>query len=40
MYEHEIFTTLSEIISKKIEKLSNNEFMSFLKILNESDLDF
>jgi hypothetical protein len=39
-YDNDKFSKLSEIISAKIEKLSNNEFVNFLRILNESDLDF
>lgn len=40
LFDNEKFIKVSEIISKRIEGLSNNEFLTFLKILNESDLDF
>lgn len=40
LFDNEKFIKVSEIISKRIEALSNNEFLTFLKILNESDLDF
>jgi hypothetical protein len=40
LFDNEKFVKVSEIISKRIETLSNNEFLTFLKILNESDIDF
>lgn len=35
-YDNEVFTLVSGAISKRIVTLSNNEFVTFLKILNES----
>ncbi len=34
LFDNEIFVKVSEVISKRIEMLSNNEFLTFLKILN------
>ena len=34
LFDNEKFIKVSEIISKRIETLSNNEFLTFLKILN------
>ena len=33
-YDNEKFAIISEVISERIEELSNNELISFLKILN------
>jgi hypothetical protein len=40
LYESGMFVSLSELIGNKIEQLSNGEFLNFLKVLNESDIDF
>ena len=40
LFDNAKFVKVSEIISKRIETLSNHEFLTFLKILNESDIDF
>jgi hypothetical protein len=40
LYESVMFISLSEFIGNKIEQLSNGEFLNFLKVLNESDIDF
>ena len=34
LFDNEKFIKVSEIISKRIEALSNNELLTFLKILN------
>ena len=39
-FNRKIFVDFSNTLSKKIESLSKNELISFVKVLNESEYDY